>query len=298
MRSKKMKKILFSVLCVLLIGAAAFAADATLLGENTLRFTLAPAFGFQVQEWDWEKVPTDKAMFFNIGLGAEYGVTNWIGAELLWIPGVNAWSKIEGGKYGLFNDIYFGVKGGIMGPGALIPLDGMRFSAALGLLGPMPVVGDDVVREPDDHLWGTVLKLYYDYIPSPMFTLDVLLETAIYPNQYGSAPNWEEGMVKHYADIGFELEGRFTHPIEGKGFTIYWGIPVRMNLSPVMNDNDADAGELRYSLAPGLYFGMGFEKTPVPIEWYLKYSAPVIGLNDQPVHLVSLLGRVSIDLKK
>jgi hypothetical protein len=185
------------------------------------------------------------------------------------------------------------MKGGILGENALIAVDKMQFSAALGMKVPLPS-REDSIREPDQHLWGTVIQLYYDYVFHPIFTLNAFMEWNIYPYQWADTPNYAEGAVGHYFDMVGELEGRFQYPLETAGLNLYWGVPLRFSLAPFINTNDANAGDLQYCFTTGLYAGLGFMRTPEPIELFVRYAAPAAGKNDQPIHRVSLLGRVAL----
>jgi hypothetical protein len=283
---------------LVLIAAAAFGEEAQVLGEQTLRFTLAPSFGFQVQEWDWEGVDTGKVMVFSVGPGVEYGIANWLDLRLLWLPGVNAWSQMEnGGAYGIFQDMTLGLKAGIIGQHALTASEQHLLSAAAGIKLPFPSAKDSL-REGDQHLWGTVIQVYYDFIATPIFTFNVFAEGIVYPSQYADTPNYAPRTVKHPVDLRFELEPRFQYPIEKAGINLLWGIPLAFSVSPVLNSNDNDAAAVACSFNPGAWFGVGFTRTPVPIEVTAHYAAALVGINAEPLHRVSLIGRVTIPLKK
>jgi hypothetical protein len=46
----------------------------------------------------------------------------------------------------------------------------------------------------------------------------------------------------------------------------------------------------------GVFFTAAFVRMKYPFDITVKYDAPVIGKNDRPVHMVSLLGRVNFML--
>ncbi|MDR2480427.1 MAG: hypothetical protein LBD48_14110 [Treponema sp.] len=291
-----MKKIVIAaaVLLALSGAAAVFAEEAELLPESTLRLTIAPSFGFQVQEW--EGSGDDTVMLFNTGLGLEYGVNNWLSAQVLWIPGVNAWSKLDGGKYGLFSDVFLGIKTGIIGSGAPVDNSAMRLSLAGGITAPLPS-SKGSTREGDYHLWGSVLRLYYDYIFSPLFYLNAFAEMVYFPSQRLIGPNYGTRSVNHPLDCTFELDSRFRYPLEDKGLVLHWGIPLTFRLAPWLNRNDEEYGmESAYNFSVGAFFTVTFAELKFPLDLTLRYSAPVAGQYEQPVHRVSLLGRLNFKL--
>ena len=290
-----MKKIVIVTAVLLaLSGAAVFAEEAELLPESTLRLTIAPAFGFQVQEWTGSG--DDKVMLFNTGMGLEYGVNNWLGAQVLWVPGVNAWSKLDNGTYGLFSDFFLGIKAGIIGPGAPVNKTNMRFSLAGGINAPLPSSSGST-REGDYHLWGSALRLYYDYIFSPLFYLNAYIETVYYPRQRLVGPNYGTRSVNHPLDLTFELDSRFRYPLEERGLVLHWGIPLTVNVSPWLNREDEAGGmETAYNFSVGAFFTVTFAELKFPLDLTLRYSAPVLGQYEQPVHRVTLLGRLNFKL--
>lgn len=292
-----MKRTAFISLCLLLVLGSAFTEEAALVPENNIRFTLAPSFGFQAQEWDWTNVAADKVMLFGAGVGIEYAPADWINVQALWFPGINAWSQIEGGNYGRFSDVFVGIKAAILaGETALVEAEkfkNIRFTAALGLKIPLPKTPDSV-REPDQHLWGSAARLYFDYTFSSLFTLNAFAEGIYYPRQYADTPNFSPVVVEHYMDLNGELEGRFRYPVEKAGIILYWGLPIGLFVSPVYNAEDPAAADRQMRFQAGAYFGVGF--TRIPLELFVKYNAPITGLNDQPVHRISLSARYLLNI--
>jgi hypothetical protein len=292
-----MKRTVFAAFYLILVLGSARAEETALVPKDKLRFTIAPSFGFQLQEWDWTNVATNKVMLFNAGLGVEYAPADWINAQLFWLPGVNVWSRIDGGSYGRFSDIFLGFKAGILaGDAALFENEkfkNINLSAALGIKIPLPATGGS--REPDQHLWGSVVRVYFDYIFNPLFTLNMFVEGIYYPRQYADTPNFISGTVGHYLDLRGELEGRFQYPLQKAGLVLYWGVPLSLFVAPVYNALDPSAGR-QMAFSAGAYFGLAFSRAPVPLEVFVKYSAPIAGTNDQPIHRISLIGRVSVNI--
>ena len=293
----RMVKLILAVLLVLITGAA-FAEEATLIPANTTRITVAPSYGMQFEEWDWEGVSNKKVSLFNLGLGVEYGPSDWINLQVLWVPGVNLWSKIDGGDYGRMSDLFVGFKTAILGKGALFDSDKLRFSVAPGMK--MPVASfnakekADTIREPDQHLWGSALRLSFDYITNPFSFINFYLEGVFYPSQWTDNPAYKTNMVKHYVDINAEMEVHFHYPLEN-GIVLKGGVPFTLFAAPVMNAND-EKSYSQYRLGSGAYFGAVFPGTP--LELLIRYSAPFMGKNAEPLHRVSLIARLSFGPSK
>jgi hypothetical protein len=155
---------------------------------------------------------------------------------------------------------------------------------------------EDSLREPSLHLWGTSLRVYFDYLINPMFTVNAYLEGIYYPWQYADAPHFTQGAVSHYLDITTEVEGRFQYPLPDSGLVLMGGIPINFFIAPVYNALDSYAPDMQYRFSVGAWFGVTFTNTPVPIDVFLKYTAPLVGENDQGVHKISLVGRVTIPI--
>jgi hypothetical protein len=290
----------------LLLALALFPAageEAELLPAGNLRAHLAPLAGFQVQEWEgW--VEGGKTTLFNIGMGIEYGVKDWINIQALWMPGVNAWSSMEDGtEYGYFNDMFIGGKAGIFGPSGLVKSNKMRLSAALGIKVPFPPKNEET-QEGDHHLWGSVLRVYCDYIFTGVFSLTGYLEGVYYPRQMTNMRNFFNGAAYHPLDITVELEPRFRHKLAEQGMELRWGLPVTYMVSPWYDyDGLGFSGELgdkmkepvhRFSV--GAFFTAAFVRMAYPFDITVKYTAPVAGRNARPIHQVSLIGRVNFTI--
>ena len=288
------RKIIFA-LTLLLAFSIYFthAAETELVGDRTMRISFAPSFGLQIQEWEGMEV--GKVMNVSLGLGVEYGINNWFSVQALWFPGVNAWSDYDNGDYGFFSDGFIGFKAAIMGNQGFISHDMHRVAVGAGLKTPLPSRTDSA-REGDKHLWGSAFQAYYDIMIVPLFYLNFFTEFVVYPDQRLKGPNYTTRSVKHPLDITFEIDSRFKYEILGKGVTLHWGIPLTLFVSPWINRNDANAEETQLSFTPGVFFTASFTDYKVPFDISVRYTAPVVGLAIEPIHRVSLLGRIYINL--
>ena len=295
----KLKRVFFTMLCITITGMA-FAEEASVIPQKTLRLTLEPSFAFQFQDWEWTGVSSEKVMLVNTGLGIEYGPADWINVQLLWNPGINIWSKIEGGKYGIISDLFLGIKMAVIGEEALAESEKIRFSLAAGMILPLAGFGkgdkSDAEREPDQHLWGSALRLYFDYVINEKILIDLYLEGVYYPTQWSSNPVFKTNLVKHYVDITAEMEAHFRFALGQSGYAIKFGFPVTFFFAPVMNANDEHAVKNQLYLGAGTYVGLVFGK--IPLELLIRYNGAIFGKNTEPFHKVSLLGRFSVNLAK
>ena len=282
----------------MLVMGTAFAEEAALVSDHALRITLVPSFGYQIQEWEWEGgVSSEKVMLASVGIGLEYGPADWINFQLFWIQGYNVYSEIADGDYGSMTDLFLGVKIGLWGESALIQSEKIRFSFAPGIKVPLggfnTVDQADTVREPDQHLWGSALRLYIDYVINPLFFVNVYLEGIYYPKQWTYNPAYKTHLVNHLVDITPEIEVHFRYPLQNKNIALKAGLSASFFIAPIMNSNDDDATS-QYRFCGGAYFGAEFGPS---FDLMVSYLFPVAGKNTEPVHLASLVARYTIGKK-
>lgn len=293
-----MKKIFCAVICVLLIGTAAFAEDALVIPAQTLRLSVnwIPTFVFRFQEW--ENVPTEKAMFLNTGFGAEYGVADWFNIQALWLPGIN-WGRSIGGEPGNYHDLFAGTKAAILGRDALFGNSlNMLLSAALGINIPLTSIlepkGTDAL-ETDTLLWGSVLRIYYDMMFASWFTLNACAEAIYYPRQISANTVYGDGMIEHLFDLSGELEPRFQYVMKNSDI-FKFGLPLRFFYAPFQNMAHNDADVFQYCFTVSGYIGIASTRTLGPpfraAEVYLRYDAAVLGENVDPLHRLGITVKV------
>lgn len=211
------KKTICAIICILIIGTTAYAEDASVAPAQNLRISanLIPAFAFRFQEW--EGAPKGKALFPNFGLGLEYGVSDWLTVQMLWLPGVNI-GMTKG--HGILHDVFTGAKAAIMGRDALFGKSlNMLLSAAIGINIPLTsMIKQETVNDPetDTLLWGSVARVYCDFLFAKWFTLNTYAEAVYYPNQISANPVYGKGMIEHPFDISLEVEPRFKYEMKNE----------------------------------------------------------------------------------
>jgi hypothetical protein len=295
-----MKKSALFLPLVLACLVPARADDAIMPEEHVLDITLPFRFSMARHYWNgggaWQGVSGPRVL--SAGLELEYGVIPWLSVFALWSPGINMYSQMDGEPCGLFNDLVLGLEGGILGPGAPLPAlqrQDMRLSAALRFKAPLPSRGGSV-GETDLHLWGTGLKVSWDYIFSPMFYLNAAADFFYYPRQWADNPGLGgEGRIKLPLELKFELEPHGIFAIR-KGFAVLSvGLPLsyqRFSESS-FNGTQLENGRSRYSI--GASFG-ALIMTSIPFAIKLRYDAPAAGMNDFASHIISLSGTLRLPL--
>jgi len=267
-----MRKLLFIFVICVLSTAASYAEDAAIVGESKLRLGINQSLGY-----------ADEEFLAATGFGAEYGTSPWLNLQLFWNPGFKY--KPEMG----FNSLFLGVKGYILGEGALAPVgDKVRLSAAIGML--VPLYGEPDLIDQDQMLWGTALRLYSDFIFSKYFYLNLFVEGIFYPPQYTDNEVFYGNWTRHYLDLTEELEAHFEFTAKN-GVRIKFGFPIRFFYAPYMNDSD-DYATTQYSLSSGVYFAV-ITPSHYPVEIILKYNANILGQNVNQVHRGGIIFKIT-----
>jgi hypothetical protein len=278
----------------------AYAGDAVMPEERVFAITLPFRSDMAGQGWNgngqWENVsgPT----VFSTGLELEYGVIPWLSAFVRWAPGVNMFSRLDGEPCGLFNDLVLGLRGGILGPKAPLPVlrrENMRLTAALRLKAPLPS-RDGSAGETDLHLWGTGLEVSYDYIFSPFFYLNAGAGVFYYPRQWAVNPNLGgEGRIDLPLELNVELEPHGTFSLRDGFVVLSPGIPLSFQFFPESSFDGTGLENERCRFSAGLSFGAVF-MTGIPFEIKLRYAGPAAGKNDFADHVFTLSGTVYLPL--
>jgi len=204
-----MKKLLAIGLILLLTGSALFAEDASVMPKMVGRFYVAPIYSFAMGEYDtdgdYHNLPYDdiSLKLFNLGFALEYGINNWITGAIQWVPGWTPWSNIRAatGWYDTNTngvaDIFAGAKFQIVGEDAPVKASMVRFSAAPGVIIPLPGPNfedqfkkvnlstssgnDATLYSMDNHVFAAGGRVYFDFVINKNFFINLYNETIIYP---------------------------------------------------------------------------------------------------------------------
>ena len=347
-----MKKTIACGLLLLAMGSLAFADDAKVMPKMVGRVYIAPTFSFASGGFDENgsstKFNDGSLKVFNLAFAVEFGIIDWITAAVQWTPGWTPWSDLKAVTgYDDTNtngmaDLFAGAKIQILGENAPVTNSMFRFAAAAGII--IPLRGPDFEDElknvmagkqatmasMDNHVFAAGARLYFDWIISDYFFINLYNETVFYPVRQdlnkdgpafagvkaaaGGVFDDVDGEVNYRYRLTFEIEPVFTNPMaEGLRFTA--GLPVTYRYIPAyeysfgfpsgMADplktaaQDAFLGDGALNTDPqhSLYItpnvSVFFTKTPLPLEFKLQYGIPVWGQNIAAArHNVTLQVRV------
>lgn len=305
-----MKKItLMALVCLLLASSFAFADDAIVLPAGVGRFYVANTYAFANGDYNADGEYTEYAdgagafKVYNLGLALEYGVTDWISAAVQWAPGINVWSErdemsglSEQNLNGLA-DIFVGAKIQIVGEKAPVQNSLVRFAIAPGVKIPLPGVdmqeqlatvmsgsGDPVtVAQADKHLFALGARFYFDYIINKLFFMNLYSEFTYYPiegDYQDTAPMPPDNSKIAYGyQLVLEAEPHFDYMLDN-GIRISAGLPVTYVMTPNIKVDGTEVDDSATSvlkLAPSV--SAFLTQLPLPLEFKLGYSFPVLGVN-------------------
>ena len=294
-----MKKVMLIGLALLLLGSGLFADDAKVMPGRVGRFYLAPVFAFVPGAFDSDGTYHSfgaHASVFNLGLALEFGVIDWITAAVQWAPGWTSSSNLQVLTAGALPfmptnmndvaDLLVGAKIQIIGENAPVKAKAVRFALTPGVSIPLPgqdyekevekiadntailmgAPGDLVgitVKNMDRHVLGVGGRVYFDWVISDKFFLNLYNETFIYPVKKDLANDGIDfaaikgrikqeaflaagaagvamvqpllddftGEVNYKYKLTFEMEPVFTTPLsEGTSLTV--GLPITYVFNP------------------------------------------------------------------
>jgi len=313
------KKIgIITLALVLCAGAFAFADDGSVLPAGVGRFYVANTYAFANSSFDVDGNLNDipdgggAIKVYNLGLALEYGVTDWISAAIQWAPGVNLWTERDalaaGSETNLAGmaDIFAGAKFLIVGEKAPVQNSTIRFAVAPGVKIPLP--GTDMqeqlanimdldpdtavtVAQADKHLFALGARAYFDYIINTMFFVDLYSEFTYYPlegdyQDVSPMPTSTSKIAYGYQFV-LEAEPHFDYMTDA-GIRLSAGLPLTYVVTPNYKVDDtevADTGTTVLKIAPSV--SALLTKTPLPLEFKLGYSLPLMGTNTYATNSVT-----------
>ena len=310
-----MKKIGIMALVIMLLAASfTFADDASTLPAGVGRFYVTNTYAFANGSYDVDGELNEYAdgagalKIYNLGMALEYGVTDWISAAVQWAPGVNLWTERDQVLYGSdtnlsgMADIFAGAKILIVGdkapvqnsmfrlaiaPGVKIPLPGTDMQEQVALFGS----GDTVtVAQADKHVLALGARAYFDYIINKMFFMNLYSEFTYYPiegNLEDTAPMATNDIKIAYGyKLVLEAEPHFDYMLDGVRLSA--GLPVTYEMTPNVKYDDVEQDETATSvlkIAPSV--SALLTKTPLPLEFKLGYSLPIMGVKTAAVNSIT-----------
>ncbi len=314
-----MKKILV-LLFLFAFVAPMFADDALVLPARVIRIYMVPSYSFYKAGFDTDgekqDIEKENGRFKGVNLAAalEYGITDWLTAAVQWTPGWNIWSKFDypeaaaprdkmtvNGPY----DIFAGAKVQILGEKGLVYNDIMRFAMAVGAIIPMPssdwekqaekaADGDPwKAVDPDKHTFGIGSRFYFDYVLNEMFYINLYSEFKyFFPKAYedvsmatssGGADDYKYGY-----DLTLEVEPHFETMVSD-GIRLGVAVPVTYVMTPERKIDDTSIDDSNtHILKVGPNVSLFLMNSPVPLEFELFYSLPLIGKNVKATNTIGL----------
>jgi hypothetical protein len=270
----------------------------------------------------------DSATVYDLSFALEYGIVDWITAALQWTPGWRFASSFDNPENipgqqlddagvpanfipdnenltskGL-NDLFVGAKFQIVGENAPVPNEQHRFAIAAGTI--VPLTNYDAEAEAENYIdeedyrpqrvdndaWGAGFRLYYDYVVSESFFINLYNETIIYfptdqeqfgldfdPPPFEVVPDIDEVEVNYGYDVTFEIEPQYQTMLSDS-LRFGAGLPITYSMSPELEvDGESVEDSDSYSLYVGPNVSLFLFGGPWPIDLELGVLVPVLGKN-------------------
>jgi len=290
--------------------------------------TGAFAFATQAFDLDGDKQDLDEESIriFNLGGAVEYGVTDWISAAVQWAPGWYLWSSfyeataadapLDTATVNGPADIFAGAKIQLIGENAPVANQMFRLAFAPGVKIPLPSpdwqeeANDQAAGDPwkifaaDKHTLGVGGRAYFDYILNEMIYINLFGEFIYFPiaKTYEDVGYIEWATVQTLKGLGFpypeEYEFGFDLTLEAEphfemmltdGIRFGAGVPVTFFMTPEPKvDGTAQTDEDTYLLTVAPNVSLFLMKFPVPLEFKLGYTLPLLGKNELAANILVL----------
>jgi hypothetical protein len=298
-----MKK-LFALALLAAILLPAFADDALVLPARTLRLSIVPTYTTRTKNYDNDGklidiTNHDSISTGNLGFALEYGLTNWISADVHWTPGLTVYSKVVSDVYkyenynGIF-DLFAGVKIQIVGEKAPVKNASFRLAMTPGLKIPMPDPDwqeqyknnlnheDYTAQSLDLHAWGVGGRLSFDYVLNKMFFFNLYSEYLYFFERKNAnrmpAPNATTYDFAYGYSLTFEAEPHFEFML-GKDLRLGLSLPANYTMFPdykVDGKTQDDSAKCFLKLTPTA--SLFLMKSFIPLEFKAGYSMPLWGI--------------------
>ncbi|MDR3138235.1 MAG: hypothetical protein LBT95_01020 [Treponema sp.] len=321
---KKVLPLICGVFCCFVF-MPAFAESAQVLPARAFSFEIASSFTLAEKYYDiarkYNRFQEKEGAFktLNLGFSAAAGITDWLTATVKWNPGWNVWSRkdqvfMPSEKILLtgFYDILAEIKVQIAGPQGLFKKRGFRFALAPEFKIPLPGPnyaeqeaklqrGEPIIMENlDRHVFGLGGRIYFDYLINKMFSINILGEAIFYPvlkklkdvgfdeYLYAGPLIPADSMVRYLGDLNLKGGVYFAKALS-RGLIFGVGLPLNYMVncgtwyySYLKNRN------ISYLLSLQPDIGLFFFRLPVPVHLRLGYSLPLLGMDQNAVHVFAL----------
>jgi hypothetical protein len=321
-KERGMKKLVV-LLVMLALVMPAFADDAKVLPAGVLRTYLTPSYSFASQSFDADGDKVDlpaseggAVSFINLGAAFEYGVNDWITAAVQWAPGVNVSSTFDDNDdlsaNGMF-EAFVGAKFQIVGEKAPVALSNARVAFAPGVMVPL-AFGYDAEEEatnvlnseaynvlPANNVFGFGGRFYADYIVNKSVFLNLYSEFKYFLPKAGE-DDFTQQVTKVYTEspsvsytlpdeinYGYELTVEFEPhyaTMFSDGVELSLGLPLAYVITPDTEIDGVSQDNASSLLKVSPSVSAFFMKSPLPIEFKLGYTYPILGENTNVLNTV------------
>jgi hypothetical protein len=285
-----MKPAYLILVAVLALGGAAPGAADTAGGPPEGLLRIYAAFSGASALDAWNDAAPDNYQFLGFGFSAEYGVLPWASLAVQWQPGVLLSAYSFRGPSGSLSDIRGFFRFGLLGEQALIKQDGLRLALLAGAAVPLPSL-PDTGWEPGIRLWGALAGFSFDYLPLPLFQVNLSTTACYYPKQISGNPAFSRQSVDHPLDLRIELEPRFNFLLP-RGIVLT--LPAVYEFSPRSHVRGQALEDERHGLSLGLGYTIAIQDVSLPFEVGMKFLAPLYGVSGSRVQRIELTGKIDI----
>jgi hypothetical protein len=298
-----MKKFLVVMITLTMFAPMLMADKAKMLPKGVLRLYFVPSYSFgdQTFDSDGDKVDGNDQSYFNLGIAAEYGITDFISAALQWTPGYMFIGNRDNDDLDAYNDdseytgayeLFAGAKVQVIGQAAPVYSEKFRVAFAGGIIIPM-AFGYDAEDEysnfttgksyqvlPSNNAYGLGARFYGDYVVNDEFYLNLYSEYKYYftvdadKSFLATAASADE--IDYGYDLTVEVEPHYDVTV-AEGLELGAMLPVTYVMTPEteldgegLND---DSKLLR--VAPGV--NVFVTRSLIPLEFSFNYRIPLWG---------------------
>ncbi len=255
------------------------------------------------EDGDTVDAPLGETSVWATGIALEYGITDQITAALQWTPAWVFSSSLENADDANLNglaDLFIGAKVQIIGPNAFVTNDSMRFAAAAGILVPVTqydaddeleamMDGDEyTLAPPSNQAFGYGFRLYYDYLITDSFWINLYNETIFYApvdkKEFGGA----EKEYKYGYDLTLEIEPHYDYKVNDT-LTLSAALPFTYNMMPESEEDGVGQDDESNLLTIGPNVSAFWTGGPLPLELEVGYALPLMGKNDAAAKTFSVI---------
>jgi hypothetical protein len=257
--------------------------------------------------------------FFNIGVGVEYGILDWLTADAQWIPGLTLDSGLtftpdflglSDTNINGFDDMWVGVKVQVLGQKGIIFSRSLRLALEPVIIVAMPDVNwdeqnklrsmgaDFTMLSLAKHAFGFGGRVSFDFYLADFFFVTLLGDYRRYfPRENAQlATDMPRGKTEWGPDVTFEVEPHLEFDI-ADGIMLAFGAPlVLASYGTLHIDGAAVDGTLSSRVYVSPYAAILLAKTRLPVEVDLQVPITLYATDLPVINSAILEVKISIPL--